>query len=94
MIRVLIQSASVVERSGKKKAGGGDWHMREQVAWAYYHNIDGEEPFPTKLLLRLEDGAKPYPPGEYRLSPSSVARGDYDSMIVRRVDLLPFVSAK
>lgn len=87
MIRVLIQSSAVVERSGRNSRG--EWKMREQIGWAFYHNADGEEPFPTKILLRLEDGAKPYAPGEYRLAPWSLARGEYDSMVVRRVELLP-----
>jgi len=93
MIRVLIQSAAVIERSGKRKQGGGDWHMREQVAWAYYHNQDGEEPFPTKLLLLLDDGAKPYPPGQYTVAPWSFVRGDYDSLAVRRLELTPSSSS-
>ena len=87
MIRVVIKSAAVVERRGRNSRG--DWLIREQVAWAYYHNIDGEEPFPTKLILRLEDGATPYAPGEYRIAPWTFARGDYDSIGVRRVELVP-----
>lgn len=91
MIRVIIKSAAVVERRGRNSRG--EWLIREQVAWAYYHNVDGEEPFPTKLILRLDDGATPYAPGEYRIAPSSFARGDYDSIGVRRVELVPAAQA-
>jgi len=95
MNRVIVDSAEVVDRSGKKKVSGERWTSRQQVAWIYYHTKEaGEDPFPTKLVLRLDEHQRPYPVGEYFLAPWVLARGDFDGLRIGwDVDLVPAVSA-
>jgi len=95
MIRVIVKSAAISERSGKKKGSGEGWSSRQQVAWIFYHTREeGEDPFPTKLVLRLGENQRPYPVGDYLLAPYALCRGDFDSVRVGwEIDLIPAAGA-
>ena len=91
MIRVNVKSAAVLERSGRKRETGESWSSRQQVVWIFYHTREeGEDPYPTKLLLRLRDDQRPYPVGDYVLAPYALCRGERDGIRVGwDIDLIP-----
>lgn len=78
MIRIIVQSAETVERSGVSKTSGKPYHMASQIAWFHLTDRNGQpQPYPQRVELMLDKdpqtGAfKPYPVGEYTLDPSSL----------------------
>lgn len=73
MIRILIHSADVRTLSGTSKTSGKPYNLRIQTGYAYPVDSQGNPPpFPEKFELMLDDGAKPYEPGDYTLHPSSL----------------------
>jgi len=58
--RVSIESAAVIQRNGKRE-DGTRWETTEQEAFLH---VPGSK-YPRNCVIRLEDGQKPYQPGEY-----------------------------
>lgn len=81
-LKVTVESEFVEERKGNKN--GKDWAIATQSVWAHFVDPTGvPERFPTKIQLTLDNGQKPYRPGEYIINPSSFYRGDYDRLSIR-----------
>ena len=87
MLRVIVESSEVFEKSGIAARSSKPYRIREQEAYVYL--VDGhgvEKKFPAAFRLSL-DQAPPYAPGEYLLSPESFLVGDYGRLMVGRVTL-------
>lgn len=90
MLRVMIESEEVKEKSGTSPRTGKPYRIREQGAYIYLIGKDGKENrFPAQMRVSLEDDQAPYKQGEYTLALSSLYVGRFDSLVVGRVDLIP-----
>jgi len=72
------------EFSGVSKATGNPFKMRNQFCYAYL----GDD-YPVKVKLNLEDGQPPYPAGNYKADLASYKVGNYGSLMIDRLKLLP-----
>ncbi|WP_199154321.1 single-stranded DNA-binding protein [Chromobacterium sp. ASV23] len=83
MIVIEVERADVQERTGTRD-NGQPWKIRNQVVYA--HLFDAEtgslKRYPTEVKLRLQDDQKPYQPGFYMLSPTSIYSDRYDALAV------------
>ena len=90
MLRVIVESAEVREKTGVSTRTQKPYRIREQGAYVFILGEDGKEKkFPSQLKISLEDNQPPYAPGEYRLSLSSLYVGRYDALQVGRLHLVP-----
>lgn len=90
MLRVVVESEEVNEKSGISPRTQKPYRIREQGAYVYLVDASGKEKrFPTHVRLNLEDDQAPYKVGEYHLSLSSLYVGRFDALQVGRVDLVP-----
>ncbi|UTH73588.1 G5P family DNA-binding protein [Chromobacterium sp. IIBBL 290-4] len=82
MIVVEVEKADVAERSGVGEKG--PWKIRNQIV--YGHLMDPEtatlKRYPTEIKVRLQDDQRPYVPGYYMLSPTSIFADRYDAFAV------------
>lgn len=85
-IRFEITSTSVEVKSGTNARG--DWKIVEQEA----HMFKGDDKYPEKIVVALEDGAKPYEPGVYELDEKSIWVGKFKQPQLR-VRLKPIAAA-
>lgn len=81
MIKIEIESQTVVTRSGTSQKTGKPYTIREQAALLFR---DGEK-YPERIKLTLDDGLTPYAPGFYSLHDSSFSVNRYDALQVRPV---------
>lgn len=89
MLRVIVESAEVAEKSGVSAKTGKPYRIREQEVYAYLVDSHGvEKKFPAPMRLGLDD-APPYQPGEYRLSPECLYVADFGRLTVGRIRLVP-----
>lgn len=92
-LRIEVKSSKVLEVNGVSKAGK-PFHMVKQAAWAYTYDSFGEvNPFPERIEMNIADGAQPYPVGNYSLDPRSFFIGDFNSLSIGRLVLVPAVAA-
>jgi hypothetical protein len=99
MWRVLIESAEVNKRSGENAKG--PWEMREQSAYIFLRNADGqEEKHPVRFVIQLDrnkqgEWQEPLAPGHYVLPYSAVFVGRYGELMFSRPrrNLVPAVAA-
>ena len=71
MLRIEVQNEDVRTRTIKGKQG--DFQIAEQDAWAFLYDMQGaEDPYPTRITVRLEKGQSGYAHGTYYLSPQSL----------------------
>lgn len=90
MLRVVVESAQVTEKSGVSPKTQKPYRIREQGAYIFLLGADGKEKkFPAQLRINLDDDQSPYPPGEYSLSLTSLYVGRFDALQVGRLDLVP-----
>jgi hypothetical protein len=90
MLRVQVESAAVLEKSGTSAKSGKPYRIREQEVYVYLIDQSGaEKRFPAAMKVGLEDGALPYQPGEYMLSPDCLYVGDFGRLVVGRIRLFP-----
>lgn len=90
MLKVVVESEEVREKSGTSPRTQKPYRIREQGAYVYLIGKDGKENrFPTAIRVNLEDDQAPFKVGEYTLSLSSLYVGRFDSLVVGRVDLIP-----
>lgn len=93
MLRVVVESAAVVEKSGTSVKTGRPYRIREQEVYVYLVDDAGvEKKFPSAMRIGLEEGPA-YPVGEYLLSPACLYVGKFDQLVVGRVSLKPRQSA-
>lgn len=89
MLRVIVESAEVSEKSGIAAKSGKPYRIREQECYVYLVDQHGtEKKFPAPMRVGLDD-APPYQPGEYRLSPECLYVGDFSRLMVGRIRLVP-----
>lgn len=89
MLRVIVESAKVNEKSGNSVKTGRPYRIREQEVYVYLVDDGGvEKKFPTAMRIGLEE-APPYEPGEYLLSPACLYVGKFDQLVVGRITLKP-----
>ncbi|AOZ49047.1 single-stranded DNA-binding protein [Chromobacterium vaccinii] len=83
MIVIEVERADVQERTGTRD-NGQPWKIRNQVVYAHLFDPDTSslKRYPTEVKLRLPDDQKPYQPGFYMLSPTSIYSDRYDSLAV------------
>lgn len=73
MIRISVAQTSFRTQSGVSKRTGKDYSMRIQSGYAYTKDRDGNQPpFPEKFDIILDNGADPFPVGDYTLDASAI----------------------
>lgn len=82
-MKIFIQSAEVIEKTGVSQKTGKPYSIREQLGYAH---IPGKH-FPVAIRIPLEDGSAPYPEGNYLLSDRSFQVGSFDTLKLGRVYL-------
>ncbi|EEZ3328787.1 hypothetical protein D1O90_004951 [Escherichia coli] len=85
-VRFEVTSAEVEVKSGTNARG--PWQIREQEA----HMFKGDDKYPEKVVLALDDGQAPYLPGVYELDEKSLWVGKY-KQVQLRVRLKPVAAA-
>ncbi len=71
MLKIEVESEYITTRMIKGKQG--DFEVKEQDAWAFLYDTYGrEDPYPTRITVRLEQGQPGYAHSTYYLSPQSV----------------------
>lgn len=76
-VRFEVTSTDINVKSGTN--GRGPWSIREQEAFMF----KGDERYPEKIVLALDDNAAPYPVGNYELDEKSLYAGKYNVLQVR-----------
>lgn len=67
------------------KSTGEVLTFREQVAYIYNGGI-----YPEKFILQLDKDDSPYPAGFYTLDCTSFSVGDFGSLKIKKVKMIPF----
>jgi len=80
-MKIKVDSAEVVTKSGNARASGRAYSMRLQTG---FWEFNGER---RRVEIPLDDGQQPYTPGLYRLSDASFKVNDFARPEVRRVVL-------
>ena len=71
MIRIEVQNEDV--RTRTIQGQWGDFQIAEQDAWAFLYDTQGnEDPYPTRITVRLEPNQPGYAHGTYYLAPQSI----------------------
>ncbi|MNF86118.1 Helix-destabilising protein [compost metagenome] len=81
MIKIQIEKATSVNKSGKSKRTGNDYSIDEQQALLFR---DGES-YPDKITITLKAGERPYPVGIYTLADESFVVAGFGKLEVRPV---------
>jgi hypothetical protein len=90
MIKVEVINPGFTTKDIKRKTDGKQFSFREQEAWAFLTDANGKpQPYPQRMLISLGDNQEPYKPGVYHLAPSSLFVGDFGSLQIGRVALVP-----
>lgn len=93
MLRVEITSVEVTTKSGVSQRSGKPYSIREQEVWVHTCDKEGRvRPHPERVLVTLDEGQAPYPPGSYSICPSSFLV-DRFRMLDLRLRLRPANSA-
>ena len=71
MIQIEVQNEAVRTRTIQSQKG--TFQTKEQAAWAFLFDVQGnEDPYPTRITLRLDEDHSGYPQGTYYLAPQSI----------------------
>ena len=71
MIRIEVQNEAVRTRTIQGQRG--TFQIAEQDAWAFLYDTQGnEDPYPTRITVRLEPNQPGYAHGTYYLAPQSI----------------------
>lgn len=90
MIRIEIESAEVITKSGVAAATGKPYTIREQDAWAYLVGQNGKpNKHPDAMKIALERDQSPYAVGAYILDPGSLYVASFGKLSIGRVRLNP-----
>ena len=95
-IRIEVaDDTSVTTKSGTSKKNGSAYTIHEQTAYAHVLDENGKPgKYPVKCKVPLDDPDKHYRPGFYTVDPRSFYVGDFDSLGVGRLRLVPIAPAK
>lgn len=84
MIKIEVKSEAVQTKQGTSSRTHKPYSIREQEAYAFFLDRDGNpQPYPQRVRLTLDDGAFPYPVGNYTLAPESLFADRYDQISIR-----------
>lgn len=78
-MKIEIRDTDVKVKSGTSARTGKDYSIREQEAWAH---LD-DKPYPSRVVVTVDDDAPPYEPGYYDVAPQSFFVGRFDQMMFR-----------
>lgn len=93
MIKIEVESAETVTKSGVAAKTGKPYNIREQKAYAYTVAPDGKpNRYPTSIKISLRDEQPPYQPGLYTLSPASLYTNKFDQLEISAI-LAPLPAA-
>ncbi|MGA3698036.1 single-stranded DNA-binding protein [Enterobacteriaceae bacterium TYF_5] len=86
MIKIEINEldGKVNTKQVVSKSTGEVLNFREQIAYIYNGGI-----YPEKFIINLEKDAQPYPSGFYTLDGSSFSVGDFGSLKIKNIKLIP-----
>lgn len=77
-IRIEVTEGVITPRQQVSKKSGEVMTFFEQSAWAYTTDRDGKpHPYPQRIVINHRDGSKPYPVGNYTISPESFYVGRF-----------------
>lgn len=93
MIKIEVKTTDVSTKSGISSKTGKPYTIREQEAWAHLYSVGGPHPYPSRVLITLEDNDPPYPPGAYTLDPSCLYAGRFGTLALGRIKLKALVSS-
>ena len=90
MIRIEIKTGTATKRQGTSAKTGKPWEIVEQQAWAFLVDASGNSaPYPSEIVIQLENGQPPFPAGNYTLADSVYYVGDFKRLMLGRVKLVP-----
>lgn len=83
-LKIEVKTTEVHTKSGIAAKTGKPYSIREQEAWAYTTDRNGQpNPYPQRIRVTLDDEQTPYPVGLHTISPSSFYVGQFDQMMFR-----------
>lgn len=89
MFRIVVESAELREKNGKKK-DGSPFSLRTQEAWAYLGRAH-----PERIELSIWSDQSAYDVGEYTLDPASFMVNRFQGLELRRnIKLVPTSTGK
>ncbi|MDR2092848.1 MAG: G5P family DNA-binding protein [Azoarcus sp.] len=84
MLKLEVRTAEVSLKQGTSAKTGKPYSIKEQVAWCFFVDAHGNpEPYPSRVMLTIEDDEQPYQPGIYELSLKSFSLGKFGSIFCR-----------
>jgi len=83
-VQIMPSQVAIETIEGTSKTSGKPFKINKQAGYAY----NGDD-FPVKFEFVVEDGAQPYPAGNYTLHAKSFKVGDFGRLNVDRVLLVP-----
>lgn len=89
MVRIQIESAKMLERSGTSQRTGRAYQIREQNALLFREG----ESYPDKVKVPVHEGQSAYAPGWYTLSDASYVTSRF-GQIELRPTLVPLRTAE
>lgn len=93
MIRIEVETAEVMTKSGIAAATGKPYTIREQNAWAYLIGQDGKpNKHPEAMKITLERDQPPYAVGAYTLDPGALYVAQFGKLSIGRIRLNPIQS--
>jgi len=92
-IKIEILVGTATKKSGTSSKSGKPYEIVEQEGWAHVCDQQGNPaPYPSRITVQLDNGQPPYPPGVYTLHDSSYGVGDFSSLQLRRLRLVPLTA--
>ncbi|MBS1210082.1 MAG: Helix-destabilising protein [Proteobacteria bacterium] len=92
-ITIEIKNTSITPRNITAKQGpraGQTFQLLEQEAYAHTFDANGvKHPYPTRIILTLEQGQQPYSAGFYTLAPNSFYTDRFQKLVLGKPQLLP-----
>jgi hypothetical protein len=84
MLKISVESTVVDTKSGTSAKTGKPYLIREQEAWMYGYDRDGQpHKHPQRIRLTLDDDQQPYALGAYILDPASVYVDRFNQIAIR-----------
>lgn len=89
MLKVEIKSSDTNTRQKKDKSGS----YQTQKGYAFVSDRNGLKPYPEEVTLfvpKVNGNPVPYEPGIYELSADSIRVGQYGSIEIGFINLVPY----
>lgn len=83
-IKIEVKSTEVHTKSGTAAATGKPYSIREQDAWAFTTDREGNpQEYPQAIRITLDDQQQPYPVGFHTIAPTSFYVGQWGQLMCR-----------